>query len=293
MNKRVIIFTMCIALVSGTLFGMVAYYGQGHKHLRKSNYLKNRQAEPRGDNVPTRVAVDIPQGADSTGQANNSNSDSGGLVRLPPVVPELVKHGSRTSKLVALTFDLCEAQRDHAGFDTQIVRILTADSVKATFFMGGKWAETHPGPARILSGNPLFEIGNHSYSHRVFTKISPEEAKEQVLKAQASLTRLTGKTPKYFRFPAGSYTPVNLKMVGGLGLKAIQWDVVTGDPDRNVACVNIIRAVKNGARGGSIIIMHANGRGWHTAEALPDVIAYLRGHGYTLATISELLNSGT
>jgi peptidoglycan/xylan/chitin deacetylase (PgdA/CDA1 family) len=41
---------------------------------------------------------------------------------------------------------------------------------------------------------------------------------------------------------------------------------------------------------GSIIIMHANGRGWHTAEALPAIIASLREQGYELVTISALLD---
>jgi peptidoglycan/xylan/chitin deacetylase (PgdA/CDA1 family) len=47
--------------------------------------------------------------------------------------------------------------------------------------------------------------------------------------------------------------------------------------------------VQRGARNGSIIIMHANGRGWHTAEALPQIIAFLRGRGFELVTVSELL----
>jgi peptidoglycan/xylan/chitin deacetylase (PgdA/CDA1 family) len=35
--------------------------------------------------------------------------------------------------------------------------------------------------------------------------------------------------------------------------------------------------------------MHANGRGWHTAEALPQMIEYLQGQGYILVTVSQLL----
>jgi peptidoglycan-N-acetylglucosamine deacetylase len=35
--------------------------------------------------------------------------------------------------------------------------------------------------------------------------------------------------------------------------------------------------------------MHANGRGWHTAEALPRIIQSLREEGYTPVTITELL----
>ena len=49
------------------------------------------------------------------------------------------------------------------------------------------------------------------------------------------------------------------------------------------------KAVKHGAKNGSIIIMHANGRGWHTAAALPQVIDLLRQRGFELVTVSKLL----
>jgi peptidoglycan-N-acetylglucosamine deacetylase len=39
-------------------------------------------------------------------------------------------------------------------------------------------------------------------------------------------------------------------------------------------------------------VLHANGRGWHTAEALPGVIADLRARGFEFATVSEMLAKG-
>jgi peptidoglycan/xylan/chitin deacetylase (PgdA/CDA1 family) len=46
------------------------------------------------------------------------------------------------------------------------------------------------------------------------------------------------------------------------------------------------------ARNGSIIVMHMNGRGWHTAEALPGIIDELRRQGFTLTTVSDLIHDG-
>jgi len=155
--------------------------------------------------------------------------------------------------------------------------------------MGGKWAETHPDAARMLGSEGLFEMANHSYSHNLFTDISSDEMKSQVLKAQDSIRRNTGVTPRYFRYPAGAYNGAALQVVAGCGLVPIQWDVVTGDPDPNVKATAIIRVVKERARNGSIVIMHANGRGWHTAEALPAIIDELRAKGLALVTVSELL----
>jgi peptidoglycan/xylan/chitin deacetylase (PgdA/CDA1 family) len=73
-------------------------------------------------------------------------------------------------------------------------------------------------------------------------------------------------------------------------LKTIQWDVETGDPDPSITAVDIIKTVNRKAQGGSIIIMHMNGGGFHTAEALFSVIANLRAQGYELVTVSELMS---
>src|SRR5262249_9174419 len=43
---------------------------------------------------------------------------------------------------------------------------------------------------------------------------------------------------------------------------------------------------------GSIVLFHANGRGWHTDGALPGIIATLKARGYEFATVSELLAAG-
>src|SRR5262245_2396369 len=43
---------------------------------------------------------------------------------------------------------------------------------------------------------------------------------------------------------------------------------------------------------GSIVLFHANGRGWHTEGALPGIIATLKARGYEFATVSELLAAG-
>jgi peptidoglycan/xylan/chitin deacetylase (PgdA/CDA1 family) len=35
--------------------------------------------------------------------------------------------------------------------------------------------------------------------------------------------------------------------------------------------------------------MHVNGRGWHTAEALPEIIQSLRRKGFVFIKVSDLL----
>jgi peptidoglycan/xylan/chitin deacetylase (PgdA/CDA1 family) len=72
-------------------------------------------------------------------------------------------------------------------------------------------------------------------------------------------------------------------------LTVIQYDLPSGDPDPKLTPQAIVRYVVSRARGGSIIVMHINTRGWHTAETLPEIIDGLRKRGFTFVTVSRLL----
>ena len=73
-------------------------------------------------------------------------------VTLPPATPIATElRGSirgvtlpPEQKLIALTFDLCEENGYVSGYDGRVVDLLRAQGIKATFFAGGKWMETHP-----------------------------------------------------------------------------------------------------------------------------------------------------
>ena len=51
------------------------------------------------------------------------------------------------------------------------------------------------------------------------------------------------------------------------------------------------RRVLSQTQNGSIIIMHVNGRGWHSAEALPTIIAALKARGFQFVAVSDPLNA--
>src|SRR6202171_5835851 len=157
-------------------------------------------------------------------------------VRLPVVVapspvPRLVLGAQTTRPLVALTFDvyltLDMAAAARAGFrwiNTDGTSYLESTNVHATIFMTGMWAEVYPAEARRLAANPNFEIGNHSYSHPAFHSpcyqlwsVSRTAQPSQVQRAQQAIERVTGLTPKYFRFPGGCYdrSALDIVLAGG------------------------------------------------------------------------------
>jgi peptidoglycan/xylan/chitin deacetylase (PgdA/CDA1 family) len=97
---------------------------------------------------------------------------------------------------------------------------------------------------------------------------------------------------RLFRFPYGSCEANGAATVNALGSVIIQWDTVSGDPDGTSAAAieaNVMRTLKPG----SIVVMHANGRGTHTAQALASIVPKLKAKGYRFATVPALLAMGT
>ena len=209
--------------------------------------------------------------------------------RFAPIDVQFIRHGSRDWPYVALTFDMCQKPEFPAGFDQAIVAALEDSNTPATFFLGGDWMRTHPEETRRLASNPLFDLGNHSWSHPDFVDLSEKKLSQEILRTQDLLYQLTGRWNRLFRLPGGTYDDLALSVIAWHGLYTIQWDVVTADPVPDNTGENIIKIVKKRVQNGSIIIMHANGRGWHTADALPGMIEYLRSEGYILVTVSQLI----
>jgi peptidoglycan/xylan/chitin deacetylase (PgdA/CDA1 family) len=215
------------------------------------------------------------------------------------------------SRLIALTFDLCETAGEVAGYDGAVIDYLRAEKVKVTFFAGGKWMLSHKTRAQQLLSDPLFEIGTHGWAHRNTRLISGAELAREIgapSSAYAAVRSELGATqcaarhveavtsiperPALYRFPFGACNAESLQAVADAGLLAIQWDVATGDPSPLQSARAIADAMIRNARPGSIIISHANGRGYHTAEALPMAIPALKAKGFRFVTISELLAAG-
>ncbi|MBU0498611.1 MAG: polysaccharide deacetylase family protein [Gammaproteobacteria bacterium] len=215
-------------------------------------------------------------------------------------------------RLVALTFDLCEQGNEVAGYEGAIVDYLRHHKIKATFYAGGKWLRSHPERAMQLMADPLFEMGNHGWTHRNLRQIKGQAMEEQILWPQAQFALLRDQLsqrdcfrrasaqeqsriqqlPTTFRFPFGVCSKDSLNAASRFGLAAVQWNIVSGDPWKRQTAQGIANAVLEGIRPGTIIVAHANGRGWKTAESLDLFIPKLRAQGYEFVTVSELLEAG-
>ncbi|MDK1475199.1 polysaccharide deacetylase family protein [Streptomyces sp. 549] len=207
-------------------------------------------------------------------------------------------------RTVALTFDadMTADQTDRAAggerFDNpDLISVLRREKVPATVFMTGMWARTYPGQARSIGRDPLFEVGNHSFSHHAFTGpchglpvLDPGRQRAEVREGFAALRAAGVPEPvPYFRFPGGCHDDAALRAVGAEGATAIQWDVMSGDPFNDDAD-DVVSRVLDGVRPGSVVVMHCTlSAAPATAEAVRRLVPELRERGYRFVKVSDLV----
>ncbi|GGS67143.1 polysaccharide deacetylase family protein [Streptomyces cinerochromogenes] len=243
--------------------------------------------------------------------ASPSSPASPSSTRPPVLAPgpggltPVFEHGPRDrGKTVALTFDADmtadQGPRAASGehFDNPaLIGALRALKVPATVFMTGRWADQYPAEARDLGRDPRFEVANHSWSHYAFTAdcyglptVDAGRMREDVQRAYTSLRAAGVPRPMpYFRFPGGCYDQQALRALSGLGVTAVQWDVVSGDAFATDADA-VVKQVLDGVKPGSVVVMHCTRSAAPTTErVVRTVVPELRRRGYRFVKVSELI----
>ncbi|MFY4717013.1 polysaccharide deacetylase family protein [Streptomyces sp. LaBMicrA B280] len=252
-----------------------------------------------------------PTGSTRPAPAKSPVSASPSATRPPVLTPgpggltPVFEHGPRDKgKIVAFSFDADmtadEGPRAARGerFDNPgLIGALHTLKVPATIFMTGRWAEEYPDEARSLGGDPQFEVANHSYSHYAFTPscyglptMDADHARADVERAYTAFRKagLRNALP-YFRFPGGCYDQRSLRALSGLGVTAIQWDVVSGDAFATDADA-VAKQVLDGVRPGSVVIMHCTRSAAPTTEqVVRTVVPELRKRGYRFVKVSQMI----
>lgn len=209
-----------------------------------------------------------------------------------PLNAAIVERVPTRNNLVALTFDACGGPADIGDYDALVIEQLRNKQAHATLFIGGRWAEAYEPVVRQLALDPLFEIGNHAFSHAHLTRISEAQVHAELVKTQDILYGITGDLPKFFRPPYGEVNSNVANVAAKVGLCTVQYDLPAGDPDPAISKDRLIAWVLQNAHAGSIVVMHMNHPKFVTAAALPEIIDGLRKKGLQPATLSELLAQG-
>jgi len=213
---------------------------------------------------------------------------------LVPAMPsftqaQVIKSGPSSCPGVALTFDLCPVRKG-AGYDQALIDYLIEQKIPATFFMSGNWITRHDEQVKALLQISFFEIGTHGKVHAHLPLQSADEQKQEILGPVRLLKTKYGHDAALFRPPYGEFNDDTVNVARALGLQFILWNVESGDPDPTLTAIRIEDRLKQLVRKGSVIVMHANGKGRHTHEVVQDLHQHLLPErNLTPMTMSDLL----
>lgn len=189
-----------------------------------------------------------------------------------------IYNGNRENPNVSLMFNVYE----NTDVVNGIIDLLELKKVKATFFVGGCWADDNEETLkRILKLG--HELGNHGYFHKDHKTLSYDKNVEEIKNTNTIVKALCGADLTLFAPPSGSFSSVTLDACNDLGYATIMWSKDTidwRDKDRELI---IKRATKN-AENGDLILMHPKK---HTLNALTDIIDFYLSKGFNLVTVSE------
>jgi peptidoglycan/xylan/chitin deacetylase (PgdA/CDA1 family) len=204
--------------------------------------------------------------------------------------PALVR-GPSEGHRVALTFDDGPAR----PFTEQILEILHARGIPATFFVSGQNAERYPEiVCRIhAEGHTL---GNHTYSHPFLYLQSRKRIAEEIDRTQAVIEKLTGYRPTLFRPPYGARWFGLYPVLRERGMRVVQWSDTGYDWENGVDA--IVSATLQHLRPGSVILLHdgcevrkSGGEADRsdTVEALPAILDGALRDGLTFVSVQDFL----
>lgn len=189
-------------------------------------------------------------------------------------------------KVAALTFDISWG----TVMPEKVFRLLKQDHVAATFFLSGPWASQNQALVRQMA-EAGFEIESHGWAHVNYTGLSSEGVQQNILRANAVLTAITGQKPEFVRPPNGDFSPRTIAAARAVGYTTVTWGTDSWDW-MNPGVSTIINRVVTRIHPGDIVLLHASDTCKQTDLALPTIIKDLHAKGYRLVTLKELLRTG-
>ncbi len=199
---------------------------------------------------------------------------------------KVVYHSKPNDRMeIALSFD----DGPHPYYTPLILDILAEYGVRATFFMVGENVTYYTAAAEAVveAGH---EIGNHTQSHRAFTRMSEGEMRVEITACEEAIASVAEVRPHFIRPPEGEMSAAMRRVVGGMDYRIILWDVDTRDWAHTPPTV-IRDHILDTVQAGDIILMHDFiGHDSPTPEALRLVIPALLERGYRFVTVGELVD---
>ena len=197
--------------------------------------------------------------------------------------------GARGSKQIALTYD--DGPND--PHTLKLLEVLANHSVRATFFMIGRYVQQRPDIARAVA-QAGHVIGNHTFTHPLLIFKSEAHTRKELLGCHRALQDAIGEHSTLFRPPFGGRRPATIRIARELGLQTAMWNVTGHDWNAPPAAA-IEKKVARQMRGGDVIVLHD---GEHkamgadraqTVIATENLILRSKDQGREFVTLDEMM----
>jgi peptidoglycan/xylan/chitin deacetylase (PgdA/CDA1 family) len=179
--------------------------------------------------------------------------------------------------MIALTYD-----DGPSKYTDEVLDVMEKYGTVCTFFIVGNRVSSYPDAVK-REAELGCELANHTYDHEYLDKLdSNSKVTDQIEKCNDVIENLTGIRPTLLRTPGGRR---NETIDSIMGMPNILWSVDTLDwKTRDTDAT--IKAVKEGAKDGAIILMHDLHES--TCDAAETIVKWLLDEGYQLVTVNEL-----
>lgn len=184
------------------------------------------------------------------------------------------EESNATKPRLYLTYD----DGPHPDTTPQLIEILAAENISATFFIIGSHAEKHPELVQQLA-QAGHVIANHTYQHEFMPMLTTKRIESEIQKTQQAILQACGQTPALFRAPYGILDNRVADCLKERSMKPVYWSSVSEDwlP---LGAKRVISRVVRKLSDGDLIVLH---EGWfpeQTLDATRGVIKFAKQAGY-------------
>ncbi|MBG7606668.1 MAG: polysaccharide deacetylase family protein, partial [Verrucomicrobia bacterium] len=183
---------------------------------------------------------------------------------------------------IAITFD----DGPHPRNTPRLLDMLAKRNIKATFYVIGRSVDLHPGVLRrtVAEGH---EIGNHSHTHRLLSKLGDTEVRKEMQRCQDAVGRAAGVRPRTMRPPYGGLLQRQRKLIHDeFDYPTILWSVDPLDWKRPGSSVVASRILSATTAGGIVLAHDLHSQ---TVDAMPATLDGLLRRGFKFVTVSQLI----
>jgi peptidoglycan/xylan/chitin deacetylase (PgdA/CDA1 family) len=196
------------------------------------------------------------------------------------VIP--ISKANTEKKVVAFACNVYEGGQEI----NKMLRVLENKKVNISFFLGGVWVNRNKELVASMH-NKGHDLQNHGYYHKRPTALNEEKNIKEIKDTEELIYKITGHKTNLFEPPYGDYDENIILTASKMHYNVVSWSIDTIDWRNDATKEVILNRIKKKLHPGAIILIHPKPV---TADAFEDIIDYIHSQGYSITTVSELLN---